>query len=141
MRKIRILILEDDLATLSRLVKSLEQLQARNEHLDIALTIMAEYTQVEEYLNKAPENIYDIILLDRDCKACGSFHCLDLSTYPVDKIIGISSVPAYNQELRDQGVTRTVHKDFQQMDVFVSGVEGEIESFAKQFEKQSGLNT
>jgi hypothetical protein len=123
MKIIRVLILEDDLETLSKLTESLVTLQKRFENLDLALTILAEYTQVAEYLNKADKNIFDLILLDRDCKACGSFHCLDLSKYPVEKIIGISSVPPYNEELRQRGVTRIVHKDYQALGVFVENVE------------------
>lgn len=123
MKLVRILILEDDLETLSKLLQSLTALQKRFENLDLALTILAEYTQVAEYLNKADENIFDIILLDRDCKACGSFHCLDFSKYPVEKIIGISSVPPYNEELKQQGVTKIVHKDYQALDKFINEVE------------------
>lgn len=123
MKLVRVLILEDDLETLSKLTESFVVLQKRFENLDLALTILAEYTQVGEYLNKAEENIFDIILLDRDCKACGSFHCLDFNKYSVEKIIAISSVPTYNEELRQRGVTRIVHKDYQALDEFVRGVE------------------
>lgn len=119
MKLVRVLILEDDLETLSKLLQSLELLQKRFENLDLAISILAEYTQVEQYLNTASENIFDIILLDRDCKACGSFHCLDFSKYPVEKIIGISSVPPYNEELKQHGVARIVPKDYQALDVFI----------------------
>lgn len=123
MKTIKILILEDDIETLSLLTQSISSFQKRLNNFDLALTILAEYTQVEDYLNSADKNIFDIILLDRDCKACGSFHCLDFDKYSVDKIIGISSVPPYNDQLREKGVTRIVHKDFQAMDGFISGVE------------------
>ena len=131
MKTIRILILEDDLETLAVLAECLVVVQKRYENVDIALTILAEYTQVEEYLNPAKENIYDIILLDRDCKACGSFHCLDFSKYPVEKVIAISSVPPYNEEMIKRGVTRVVHKDYQALDEFVDGVNEQLDQMIK----------
>lgn len=127
MRLVRILILEDDLETISLLTQSLVALQKRFTELDLAVTIMAEYTQVEQYLNAANEDIFDIILLDRDCKACGSFHCLDFDKYSVEKIIGISSVPPYNQELRARGVSRIVDKDYQQLDIFIRKLQPYLE--------------
>lgn len=131
MKLVRILILEDDLETLSRLTESLVSLQKRFKDLDLALTILAEYTQVEDYLNNADKNIFDIILLDRDCKACGSFHCLDLSKYPVEKIIAISSVPRYNEELSQRGVWRIVQKDYQELDRFIDEVETNLVDLLK----------
>lgn len=125
-KKVRVLILEDDLETLSRLLQSLHMLQRRFDSIDIALTVLSEYTQVENYLNKADKNIFDIILLDRDCKAGGSFHCLDFSKYQISKIIGISSMPPYNEQLKQVGVKRIVHKDYQALDKFIQEVEVHI---------------
>lgn len=119
----RVLILEDDVETLSRVFELIVVLQKRFKNIEIAVSVLAEYTQVEEYINKAKTNIFDVILLDRDCKACGSFHCIDFTKYSVDKIIGISSVPPYNEELRTKGVTRIVHKDYQRLETFVSQLE------------------
>lgn len=133
MRLVRILILEDDLETISLLTQNLVSLQKRFTELDLAVTILAEYTQVEQYLNAANENIFDIILLDRDCKACGSFHCLDFDKYSVEKIIGISSVPPYNQELRNSGVTRIVDKDYQQLDIFIKKLQPHLEEVLSNF--------
>lgn len=122
-KTIRVLILEDDIETLSKLLQCLYLLQKRYEDIDIALTVLAEHTQVEAYLNKAEKNIFDIILLDRDCKAGGSFHVLDFNKYPVEKVIGISSVPPYNEQLQQLGVKRIVHKDYKELDVFIHEVE------------------
>lgn len=131
MNTLKVLILEDDLETLSKLLSLLDLIEKEQKGLDIAPTILSEYTQVEEYLNKVDTNKFDIILLDRDCKAGGSFHVLDLTKYPVDKIIGISSTPPYNEELRFKGVMRIVHKDYQNLDKFIEEVKKNIEELIK----------
>lgn len=112
-------------------MNAIELLQKRYQEKDFAVSVLAEYTQVEDYLNTADKNIFDIILLDRDCHACGSFHCLDFSKYPVEKIIAISSVPSYNEEVKKLGVSRVVHKDFQNMEVFIHGVIQHIEEMVE----------
>ena len=106
-------------------------LQKRLTNVDLSVTILAEYTQVEDYLNKAEKNIFDIILLDRDCKVCGSFHCLDFSKYPVNKIIGISSVPPYNEQLKEKGVTRIVDKDYRDLNSFIENLIPHLEDLVK----------
>ncbi|MBT6756563.1 hypothetical protein HN747_04085, partial [archaeon] len=56
MKTIRILILEDDLLTLATLLKKIhlleEELCDSQNSRDIAVTVLSEYMQVEEYLNK-----------------------------------------------------------------------------------------
>lgn len=124
MKTIRILILEDDLETVSQLIKDLANLEKELEHtkhMDIAVTVLSEYTQVREYIN-VTDHPFDIVLLDRDCKATGSFHVIDFDKYGVDRIIGISSTPPYNEELRQRGVTRIVHKDYSNLPTFSSAV-------------------
>lgn len=126
MKTIRVLVLEDDLETIERLVGCLKTLEGEKKGRDIAVTVLAEYTQVEEYLNKVKTNSFDIILLDRDCKAGGSYHTLNFNIYPVEKVIGISSTPPYNEELKAKGVKRLVHKDYQDLDTFIKKVKGHI---------------
>ncbi|KKQ79741.1 MAG: Lon protease [Candidatus Daviesbacteria bacterium GW2011_GWA1_38_7] len=46
--------------------------------------MLSEYTQVEDYINKSKEFKFDIVLLDRDCKAGGSFHVLDIDKIGAD---------------------------------------------------------
>ncbi|MDX9913503.1 MAG: hypothetical protein RBS77_02905 [Candidatus Moranbacteria bacterium] len=120
MKTIRILILEDDLLTLATLLHKFhlleEELIKSNPSSDIAVTILSEYTQVEEYLNKTNHIKFDVILLDRDCKACGSFHCLDLDKYGKDRIISISSTPKWNKEAVEKGIKRVAYKDYSQID-------------------------
>jgi len=130
MKTIRILILEDDLLTLATLLKKIhlleEELCDSQNSRDIAVTVLSEYMQVEEYLNKTDHIQFDVILLDRDCKACGSFHCLDLDKYGRDKIISISSTPQWNKEAMERGIKRAVHKDYFQIDKSVDRIIEEI---------------
>jgi DNA-binding response OmpR family regulator len=109
----KILILEDDLETLSVLMKKLSELDK-----NIAVTVFSEYTQVIDYLNKIPRLDFDVVLLDRDCQLGGSFHILDIQRFGLDKIIAISSVPEYNEQLRIKGVTKIVQKDYNDLETF-----------------------
>lgn len=131
MKTIRILILEDDLETLSLLLKKLhlleENLANSDNPKDFSVVTLSEYTQVEEFINKSNKLDFDVILLDRDCKAGGSFHVLDIERFGVDKVISISSIPPYNDEAKQRGVKRIVHKDFQNLGQFSSKVISEIE--------------
>lgn len=76
-----------------------------------AVTVFPEHTEVESYLNKLGESSFDIILLDRGCKMCGSFHVLDFEKFGKDKIISISSTPKWNEEAKAAGITRIIPKD------------------------------
>lgn len=129
MKTIKILILEDDLKTLAVLLDKIsmleEDLQNKN-YGDIAVTVLSEYTQVEEYINKLEKPNFDIILLDRDCKAGGSFHVLNLDKIDKDKIISISSVPEYNEAAKDMGIKKVVWKDYDSLEMFADKVIGEI---------------
>jgi CheY-like chemotaxis protein len=132
MKKFRILILEDDLETLAALLKKLAVLERRDYKFSFPVTVLSEYTQVEEYVNKKEDKDFDLILLDRDCKAFGSFHVLDFEKFNVDKIISISSMPEYNEDARQKGVTKIIHKDYTKLEEFsdevVREIEGMIES-------------
>jgi len=126
MRRIRILILEDDLETLAKLLDALHKLEETMVNApnsaDIAVTVLSEFTQVEEYINTILKPTFDIVLLDRDCKAGGSFHTLDSDKVGVDKIVSISSVPQYNELMANLGVTKVVQKDYEELDSFVRQV-------------------
>lgn len=130
MKLIRILILEDDLKTLSKLLNALHQLEEElinaPDNKDIAVTVLSEYTQVEQYINSDKKHLYDVVLLDRDCKAGGSFHTLDFNKIGVEKIISISSIPQYNDEAEKLGVTKVVHKNYDALDTFLEQVIGYI---------------
>lgn len=107
---VKILILEDDLETLSILMSNLHKLENSLPNVLIAVTIFSEYTQVENYINKIDSPNFDIILLDRDCRAGGSFHVLDFAKFNTDKIISISTVPEWNNQAVERGVKKVCWK-------------------------------
>lgn len=125
-----ILILEDDLKTLSVILSQLSVLEDRGS-FSFALTILTDYTQVESYINKGSAK-FDAILLDRDCRLCGSFHVLDIEKFGVDKIIAISSVPEFNSQLEQRGVTKVVLKDYKNLDKFSKQVVNLIKDVVEQ---------
>ena len=131
MKSIRVLILEDDIETLSLLLKKLHLLEEKlvnsEKPTDFSIVTLSEYTQVEEFINKSKNIDFDVILLDRDCKAGGSFHVLDLERIGADKIISISSIPDYNEEVKTRGVNRVVWKDYKNLDKFSDQVIIELE--------------
>jgi len=125
LRTIRILILEDDLRTVCFLTNRFGQLEEKAKDFDIALTVLSEYTQVEEYINNTHMD-FDIILLDRDCKSCGSFHTLNFEKFGTDKIISISAIPEWNEEARARGVKKIIRKDHDHIEAFADQVVEEI---------------
>lgn len=122
MKTIKILILEDDLETLSIILKKLSLLENELEYSsspkDFSVVTLSEYTQVEEYINKNQKFDFDVVLLDRDCKVGGSFHILNIEKIGAEKIISISSMPNYNQQAQERGVKRVVWKDYQNLEDF-----------------------
>src|SRR5687767_6731241 len=119
MRILRILILEDDLETLSKLLGKLAQLedQHADQGLSISTAVLSEYQQVEELINKSSLE-FDVTLLDMDCKLAGSLHVFDLERFGADKVISISSVPQWNEDAQKRGVKKVVLKDYQHLDDF-----------------------
>ncbi len=115
-----ILILEDDLETLSIIFRVLFETK-----IDFAPVVFSTYEQVEKILN--PSDLkFDLILLDRDCAMGGSFHALDFEKFGVDKIIGISSVPPYNEQLLKIGVKVVINKEYQDLEKFAIKLKLEI---------------
>lgn len=121
-----ILILEDDLKTLSKILSNLAKLE-EDQPFYFSLVVLTDYTQVIEYVNDNPKAKFDIILLDRDCKKGGSFHVLDLERFGADKVISISSVPKFNEQAKERGVTKVVYKDYMYLDKFAEEVVKTIE--------------
>jgi len=127
MKTTRVLILEDDLETLSVIMKSLFILEEELvDKTDFAVTVFSEYTQVEDYLNRIESPNFDLILLDRDCKLCGSFHIMDFEKFGKDKIISISSTPQWNEEAEAAGIRRIVPKDYSNLEDFNERLNREI---------------
>lgn len=122
----RILILEDHLTVLSKLLEKLGQLEDR-QPFEFSITIINDSEQVKNLINANPRAKFDIILLDRDCKVNKSFHVLEIEHFGAKKVIAISSVPEYNKEAKQRGVTRVVLKDLQYIDEFATKVVKEVE--------------
>ncbi len=119
MKTTRVLILEDDLKTLSVIMDGLFELEESSiGKTDFAITVFSEFTQAKDYLNKLEKSDFDIVLLDRDCKLCGSFHVLDFDKLGKDKIISISSTPQWNEEAKEAGIQRIVPKDYSDLEDF-----------------------
>jgi hypothetical protein len=117
----RIIILEDDLKTLSFLMAGLYKLEEElmKKGIDLSTMLMSESGQVEKYLSDIKSEDFDLVLLDRDCKMCGSFHVFDIEAFGPEKVISISSVPDYNEQAKKRGVSKVVYKDYLKLDQFV----------------------
>ena len=103
----RILILEDNLLVLSKLLVKLEIVE-QDQPYSLSLVILTDFQQVEDFINNNPKANFDIILLDRDCKLGESFHNLNFERFGADKVISISAVPEYNNEAKKRGVKRVI---------------------------------
>ena len=116
-----ILILEDDIKTLSKILGKLVPLE-HDQPFDFNLIVLTSYKQVEDYINSNPKADFDIALLDRDCKLGRSFHVLDIERFGPEKVISISSVPEFNEEAKGRGVKRVVLKEYVALDKFADQV-------------------
>lgn len=121
-----ILILEDNLQVLSKLLDKLYVLE-QDQPYDFTLIALTTGQQVQEYVHNNPNASFDVIILDRDDKLNDSFHVLDVERFGPKKVIAISSVPQYNTEAKRRGVKRVVLKDFKALDIFVDRVVKEVE--------------
>lgn len=121
-----ILILEDNLHVLSALLERLYQLEGDQSN-ELSVMILTNSEQVAMYVNTNPLSSFDLVILDRDDKVNKSFHILDIERLGVEKVISISTVSEYNEELRKRGVTRVVEKDLRNIDDFAQKVVKEVE--------------
>jgi len=126
-----ILILEDDLRTLSKILDRLSVLED-DQPYQFSMVILTNYLQVMEYVNNNSKINYDMVLLDRDCKLGGSFHVVDLERIGPEKVIAISSVPKYNEEAKKRGVRRRVEKDYRNLDAFADALAIEVRNMLKE---------
>ncbi len=88
-----ILILEDDLRTLTAILEGLSVLEDE-QSFSFSLTILTDYTQVE-------------------------------------KVIGISSVPDFNIQLKKRGVTKVILKEYADLKPFVDELVSTIENMLR----------
>lgn len=117
LKDIRILILEDDIETNQKILGILKEIENEKE-VSFGVTILPDYIQTEEFINKNPQIKFDILLLDRDCYLGGSFHVINLNNFDLEKVISISSIPKYNKQAERKGIKRTIWKDYQNLDKF-----------------------
>jgi hypothetical protein len=120
-----ILILEDNLKVLSKLLEKLDELEW-DQPYSLSVMVLTNYQQVQDFINGNSKANFDIIVLDRDCKLNGSFHVLDIEKLGVNKVISISTVEEYNEEAKKRGVTRIVPKDLSDLDTFSEKVAIEV---------------
>ena len=125
-----ILILEDDLLTLSKILERLSKIE-QDQPYDFSVITLTNYMQVQHFVNDNPAIQVDMILLDRDCKLAGSFHVVDLERFGADRVIAISSVPDYNKQAQARGVSRVVLKDYRNLDAFADRLAEEVEDLIK----------
>lgn len=121
-----ILILEDNLLVLSKLLARLNKLE-QDQPYSLSVMALTNYKQVKDFINNNEKAKFDIILLDRDCKLNRSFHVLELEKFKSSEIIAISSVPEYNKLAKQRGAKIIIEKDFADIDKFVGKVVREIE--------------
>jgi len=125
-----ILILEDNLKVLSKILEYLYELE-QDQPYDFSVIVLTTYQQVENYVNINPKAKFDIILLDGDCKLNQSFHILDLERFGANKVIAISSVKDYNEKAKKRGVKKVIEKDLVNIDEFAKKVVCEIEKMIR----------
>lgn len=120
-----ILILEDNLKVLSKLLDKLYVLEGDQSN-ELSVIVLTNGQQVQDYINSNPKAEFDIALIDYDDKLGKTFHILEIERFGAEKIIGISSVPKWNEEARKRGVKRIILKDYLRMDEFADKVVQEI---------------
>ncbi|MBI2334253.1 hypothetical protein HYU96_00435 [Candidatus Daviesbacteria bacterium] len=125
-----ILILEDHLLTLSKILERLYKLEG-DQPDELSVIVLTNGQQVQDYINNNPRAHFDIVLIDYDDKLGRTFHILELERFGVDKIISISSVPKWNEEARKRGVKRVILKDYAHLDEFADKVVKEIEDMLR----------
>lgn len=126
MQTYKILILEDDFEAVSKIMAELYKLEGHFAPVDFDVTVLSTYESVKNLINPQEKDSYDVIILDRDCKLCGSFHVLDIEKFGPEKVISISSTPTWNEEAQVRGVKRIVPKSFSDLEGFAKNVAEEI---------------
>ena len=135
MKSFNILILEDDLKTLSVIMDVLAQLE-EDLRYNFLVTVYSTYKDVEEIVNKVNLQKFDMILLDRDCKLGGSFHVLNIEKIDPNKIVSISAIYKYNEEALARGVRRVITKDHDNLKIFALQLSEQVRLFLFKYVKK-----
>lgn len=121
-----ILILEDNLQVLSKLLDRLYKLEGDQPN-ELSVIVLTNGQQVQDYINSNPKASFNIALIDYDDKLGRTFHILKIEKFGAEKIISISSVPKWNEEAQKRGVRKVILKDYSRLDEFADKVVKEIE--------------
>lgn len=125
-----ILILEDNLKILSKLLDKLYTLEGEQPN-ELSVIVLTNGQQVQDYINSNSAANFDICLLDTDDKLGRSFAILEFERFGPEKIIAISSVPKWNKEAQKRGVKRIILKDYAKVDEFTDQVIKEVAEMIK----------
>lgn len=115
-----VLILEDDLEVAGKIMLALRRVEPYLAPFSLDVTLLSTCEAVEELINPIKGRDYAVILMDRDCKAGGSFHVIDMARFGVEKIISISSTPEWNRAAQEMGIPHIVPKSFNRLDEFAT---------------------
>lgn len=117
-----ILVLEDDLEVAAKLLQAFHRMEPYLAPFDLDVTLLSTCNSVQRLVNEVSDRHYDVIVLDRDCKAAGSFHVLDFDRFGKENLISISSTPEWNRSAQASGTRHIIPKSFNQLDKFASDV-------------------
>ena len=120
-----ILILEDMPYVIEGLIREIRDLESElNEKFEIYTYTTSR--EVKQIVNQQPAGSYDVIILDRNAPD-GSFHELDIAKFGPGKVISISSIDSFNENMKIQGVEHTAHKRHDQLELFFAQVREAVE--------------
>ncbi len=123
---IKVLILEDNLEALKSIMEGLNELES--ELGQVAVTVFSEGELVEKFLENFTVEEFDIILLDYFSLDNKNFHQAISRWINPEKIIAISNTLAYNKLAEEAGVSRSVQKDYFDLDDFKNEIKNEIKN-------------
>lgn len=115
-----ILILEDTSYVIEGLIREIRDLESEL-YEKFEISVYSTSREVKQIVNQQPADSYDVIILDRNASD-GSFHELDIAKFGPRKIISISSIDRFNENMKIQGVKHTVLKSHDQLERFFSQV-------------------
>lgn len=128
----KILILEDNLKIVAKIIELLDKLESEKDYI-FEVVVLSSSKLAKDFLLKNKDNNFsktnfDVVILDRDCNLYGSFHeLLDKKLFNNNRVISISTVDEYNNRARKKGVKKIVKKDLKDLDKFAENLTKEIE--------------
>lgn len=128
----KILILEDNLKVVAKIIELLDKLETEKDYIFEVVVLSSSKLAKDFLLKNKDDNFsktnFDIVILDRDCNLYGSFHeLLDKKLFDNNRVISISTVDEYSNQARKKGVKKAVKKDLKDLDKFAKNLTKEIE--------------